>query len=376
MDKAGQENRKKVGLIVNPIAGIGGRVGLKGSDGAETVRKALDLGAVRRSPTRAIEMLKEFSPIKDEIDLFTCPLEMGEDEAKACAFAPVVLGSNTSGETTASDTRKAAREMVKLGVDLLLFVGGDGTARDIYEAVGDGLPVLGIPAGVKIHSSVYAVNPRRAAELVVQFLRGRAPLREMEVMDIDEHQFRKGRVSARLYGYLRIPFEQRLVQGAKAGSSSRGEPAKAIAEHIVDHMSDEAYYILGPGTTVKAIGDELGIDKTLLGVDVVYRRALVGKDLNEEQLLATVTGKKAKIIVTVIGGQGYIFGRGNQQISPQLIKEVGKDNIVVVSTQRKLVSLNGPLLVDTGDEALDRTLAGHVRVITGYNEESVWKVES
>ena len=367
--------KKKLGFIVNPLAGIGGRVGLKGSDGLDTVKKAFDLGAVPFSPARATEALREISSLKDEIDLITYPFEMGQDEARECGFDAVVLGSIVSGKTTAADTRKAAQEMAELGIDLLLFVGGDGTARDIYEAVGDKVPVLGIPAGVKIHSSVYAVNPRRAAELVKVFLGGRAPLREMEVMDIDEDQFRAGRVSARLYGYLSVPFERRLVQGAKAGSSGSSESAKAIAEHIVDRMRDDYYYILGPGTTVKAVGDELGIDKTLLGVDLVHRKQLVGKDLNERQLLKRIAGKKVKIVVTVIGGQGYVFGRGNQQISPRVIREVGKSNLIVVSTQSKLVSLNGPLLVDTGDYELDESLSGYIRVITGYNEESVWKVE-
>lgn len=367
--------KKKLGLIVNPIAGIGGRVGLKGSDGQDTVKRALELGAVPLAPTRAIEALKELSSMKDEIDLITYPFEMGEDEARECGFDATVVGSIVSGETTAADTKKAAQEMMELGVELLLFVGGDGTARDIYEAVGHRVSVLGIPAGVKIHSSVYAISPRRAAELVKEFLRGRAPLREMEVMDIDEGRFREGRVSARLYGYLRVPFEQRLVQGAKAASSGSRESTRAIAEYVVDRMRDDYYYILGPGTTVKAIGDELGIDKTLLGVDLVHRKQLLGKDLNEEQLLQLVTGKKAKIAVTVIGGQGYILGRGNQQISPRVIREVGKDNLIVVSTQGKLISLNGPLLVDTGDHELDKSLAGYIRVITGYNEESVWKVE-
>ena len=353
----------KLGLIVNPLAGIGGRVGLKGSDGQDTVEKAMALGAVPVAPTRAIEALRELSSLREKVDLLTYPSEMGEDEARESGFAPLVLGRIMPGNTTASDTRRAAREMAECKVDLLLFAGGDGTARDIYEAIGARVPVLGIPAGVKIHSSVYAVNPRRAAELVREFLKGRAPLREMEVMDIDEDLFREGRVSARFYGYMRVPFERRLVQGAKASSSGFAESPREIAKFVVDNMDKVHYYILGSGTTVKAIGDELGIDKTLLGVDLVYRKQLVGKDLNERQLLELVAGKKAKIVVTVIGGQGYIFGRGNQQISPRVIREVGEGNLIVVSTQSKLVSLNGPLLVDTGDYELDESLSGYIRVI-------------
>jgi predicted polyphosphate/ATP-dependent NAD kinase len=376
MDRSGSTKKWRVGFIVNPDAGIGGRVGLKGSDGRDTVRKALELGAARVSPDRASETLRGLARAKDRIELITYPGEMGEGEARRCGFDPIVIGSIVPGQTTAADTREAARMMAEAKVDLLMFAGGDGTARDIFEAVGDKIPVVGIPAGVKIHSSVFAINPRRAAELATEFLRGRARVQKMEVMDIDEDRFREGRVSARLYGYLSVPYERELVQGAKAGTSGSNESAKgAIAQYIADRMMDGYYYILGPGTTVHAIGEVLGIDKTLLGVDLVHQGDLVGKDLGEAQILELIAGKKARIVVTVIGGQGYIFGRGNQQISPRVIKEVGKENLIVVATQRKLLSLEGPLLVDTGDQELDSSLTGYVRVITGYNEESVWKVE-
>jgi predicted polyphosphate/ATP-dependent NAD kinase len=373
----GHDTHKKLGLIVNPLAGIGGKVGLKGSDGQLTVEKALELGATPESSRRAIEALQGLTPLKDQIQLYTYPAEMGEAEALTCGFTPIVLGEIDRGHTTAADTKKAAREMRMAGIDLILFVGGDGTARDIFEAIGDQYPALGIPAGVKIHSSVYAINPKRAAELIVEFLKGNATMRDMEVMDIDEELFRAGRVSARLYGYLKIPFVRRFVQGAKAGSASPSENLKSMAMAIVQLMEQEQlfYYVLGTGTTVKAVGDELGIDKTLLGVDVVFNKSLVGKDLNERQLLELLAGKPAKIVVTVIGGQGYIFGRGNQQLSPKVIRMVGKQNLIVVASQQKLLSLNGPLLVDTGDPDLDQTLTGYIRVITGYREETVWKIE-
>lgn len=373
MDKP--PGKKRVGLIINPLAGIGGRVGLKGSDGSDTVKRALELGAVPLAPERAIVALKEFSSLREEIELYSYPDEMGEDEARQSGFDPFVLGSIVSGNTTAADTKKAALEMTERGVDLLLFAGGDGTARDIYEATGERVPVLGIPAGVKIHSSVFAITPQRAGDLVKSFIKGRLPLHLMEVMDIDEELFRRGLVSARLRGYLNVPFERRLVQGAKSRGSSSIDKVWEIGRFIVDNMSDEYYYILGTGTTVKAIGDVLGIKKTLLGIDLVYRRKLVGEDLTEEQLLELISGKAVKLVVTVIGGQGYIFGRGNQQISPQVIRMVGKNNLIVVATQNKLVSLGRPLLVDTGERECDQYLSGYIRVITGYNEESVWKVE-
>lgn len=371
-----EKPKKILGFIVNPLAGIGGKVGLKGSDGVDTVKKAFELGAEIVSPRRASETLRALSADKDRFVLVTYPAEMGEQEAAAAGFQPVVLGQIQSGRTTAADTQHAAQEMKAYGVDLIIFVGGDGTARDIHKAIGADIPALGIPAGVKIHSSVYAVSPRRAADLIRAFLDDNAPTQMMEVMDIDEELFRQGRVSARLYGYLQVPFERRLIQGAKSPTISSGENLKKTAASVLEKMEDEdTYYLLGPGTTVKAVGDLLQIDKTLLGVDAVYRGKQVGKDLNEQQLLELIKGKKAKIVVTVIGGQGYIFGRGNQQISSRVIRAVGKQNIIIVAAKSKLISLDGPLLVDTGDPECDQYLSGFVRVVTGFNEETMWKVE-
>ena len=367
---------RRLGLIVNPIAGIGGRVGLKGSDGAEIQKKALELGAVPQSLNRAIQALERIKPV-DGLEIITYPGEMGENAASACGFEPTVIGSIKPGETTPEDTRNAAQEMLRLKVNLLLFAGGDGTARDIYSAIGEGIPVLGIPAGVKIHSAVFATNPLNAGDLAVLYLQGRVSnLREAEVMDIDEEAFRQGVVSAKLYGYLKIPFERRLVQNLKTPSSPGEQTAMAaIAADVASKMEDGWLHVIGPGTTTRAITSRLGLDKTLIGVDVVAEGKLVAADVNESQLLELLEGRKAKIVVTPIGGQGYIFGRGNQQISPQVIKRVGKENIIVVSTTGKIHSLRGrPLWVDTGDRAIDEMLSGHIRVVTGYNEQIVYKV--
>ena len=366
----------KLGLIVNPVAGIGGRVGLKGSDGVRIQKKALELGAVPQSLKRAIQALERIKPV-DDLEVITYPGEMGEDAARACGFEPEVIGSITPGETTPEDSRNAAREMLRLNVNLLLFAGGDGTARDIHSAVGERLPVLGIPAGVKIHSAVFGANPRGAGDLAALYLRGRVTsLREAEVMDIDEEAIRRGIVSARLYGYLKVPFQRRLLQGLKTPSNPGDQAAMAaIAADVVTKMEDGWLYIIGPGTTTRAIASRLGLDKTLIGVDVVAGGKLVAADVNESQLLGLLKGRKAKIIVTPIGGQGYIFGRGNQQISPEVIKKVGKDNIIFVSTTRKINSLGGrPLWVDTGDREVDRMLSDHIRVVTGYNEQIIYKV--
>ncbi len=370
---------KKLGLIVNPVAGMGGSVGLKGSDGEETLRRARELGAEASSPGRAVAALRRIARIRDEVEVITYPGEMGEDEAGKAGFEATVIGSIEPGKTTRQDTIRAAREMLELGVDLILFVGGDGTARDIYEAVDGEAPVLGVPAGVKIHSGVYATTPASAGNLAVRYLKGeQMSVQDAEVMDIDEEAFREGRVSARLYGYLKVPFEARLIQGSKEGGIAQEElTLDAIAKDIVEEMEEDVVYILGPGSTTKPIADRLGVEKTLLGVDLIQGGRLIASDVNEAQILRHIEGREARIIVTVIGGQGFVFGRGNQQISPQVIQRVGKENIIIVATPEKLASLRGrPLLVDTGDAEVDEMLSGYRRVVTGYARRVVQRVSA
>jgi predicted polyphosphate/ATP-dependent NAD kinase len=324
---------------------------------------------------RALEKLQPSPP--GEIELVTYPGEMGADAAHAAGLAPTVIGSIEPGHTTPVDTRQAAREMLARGVDLLLFAGGDGTARDIYAAVGDKLPVLGIPAGVKIHSAVYAANPGSAGELAGRYLQGQVTsLKESEVMDLDEDAFREGVVSARLYGYLRVPFQRRLVQSLKsANPASERATLEAIATHVIDRMEEDCLYIIGPGSTTRLIADLLGVDNTLLGVDVLLNRELIATDVGEAELLQRLDGRPARIVITLIGGQGYIFGRGNQQLSPEVIKRVGRENIIVISTPEKIYALDGrPLLVDTGDPAVDKMLSGYLKIVIGYNHTMVYKV--
>ncbi|MFN2226596.1 MAG: ATP-NAD kinase family protein, partial [Anaerolineae bacterium] len=356
----------------------GGRVGLKGSDGAEIQRQARALGAEPHAGERAAEALERLRRVEN-LTVVTYPGEMGEDAVRAAGFEPVVIGDIEPGATTAADTQEAARRMHERGVDLLLFAGGDGTARDVYEAVGLEQPALGIPAGVKIHSAVYATHPRSAGELAVLYLQGQvASLREAEVMDIDEEAFRAGALQARLYGYLMVPYRSSLVQSQKVPSRGEAAAQAAIAEDVAGKMEPGVLYIVGPGTTTRAIAQELGLDKTLLGVDVVLDGELAARDANEADLLALLdrhAGREARIVVTPIGGQGYLLGRGNQQLSPRVIRRVGRDNIMVVSTPDKLHALGSqPLLVDTGEREVDEMLSGYLMVITGYNERAVRRV--
>ena len=368
---------KKLGLIVNPIAGLGGAVGLKGTDGATTYRKALEMGAVPRAALRAVEALRELQRL-DELKVLTYPGRMGEDEAREVGLSPTVIGSVDATDTSADDTRHAAKKMAEHDVDLILFAGGDGTARDVCGVVGDGVVALGIPAGVKMYSGVYATTPLAAGRAAAQFLAGEVPHTRMgEVMDIDEEAFRHGDVQAQLYGYLRVPDDTSHVQATKSPShADEGEDILSIAGEVVDSMQDDTLYILGPGTTTKGIADVLGVKKTLLGVDVVLDGALIASDVTESKLIELLDGRRpAKIVVTAIGGQGHIFGRGNQQIGADVIRRVGKENIVVVATRRKLGSLGRrPLMVDTGSREIDRELSGYIMVTTGRAESAMVRV--
>ena len=371
---------KRLGVVVNPIAGLGGRVGLKGTDGAEVVERARRLGAVPEAPTRATEALRRIAPrLASDARLIAAPNEMGADEAAEAGFSPDAAGVPAAGATSADDTVRAAAEMADRGVDLLLFAGGDGTARDIHRAVGGKVPVLGIPAGVKMHSAVYATSPRAAADLTIEFFAQRVTdIREAEVMDIDEEAFRAGALSAKLYGYLRVPWEARLVQSAKDGRSfGDGAALAGIAADFAERLEAGVVYVLGPGTTVRAVAEEIGVEKTLLGVDLVLDGRLLAADVTEGDILETVGERPAKIVVTPIGGQGHIFGRGNQQISPEVIRRVGPDNVVVVATPEKLAGLrDSPLLIDTGDAELDTMLGGYAKVVTGYRTSTVRKVRA
>ncbi|MGD6933171.1 MAG: ATP-NAD kinase family protein [Candidatus Bathyarchaeia archaeon] len=368
---------KTIGFIVNPIAGMGGAVGLKGTDGKAILEKAIELGAKPIAAVRAEAFLNELAPLKGYIRLIVGAGDMGETEAKKQGYTYTVVGEKRQ-QTSSEDTKVIAQGMVDAKADLLVFCGGDGTTRDILKAVETKLPVLGVPTGVKMHSAVFAVNPRAAARVVFRFLNGELPLREAEVMDVDEQAFREGRLSAELFGYVLSPYEPHLIQVSKLASPTTEDEVRnqaAIAVYVIENMQPEMLYIFGPGTTTRTISDLLDQKKTLLGVDLFVNKKIVEKDVNEKQILQALNGKPAKIIVTLIGGQGFIFGRGNQQISPKVIRQVGLDNIVVVATASKVHNLKS-LKVDTGDPALDAEFrARRFMVLVDYSRWEELSVE-
>jgi len=370
--------RPRLGLIVNPLAGLGGSVALHGSDGLDV--EALALGAVPRATQRAAEALRVIGRDVPGIEILSFAGEMGAAAASAAGMAVTIVGMAASRPSSAADSRRAARDFLAAGVDLLVFAGGDGTACDLVDAIGTRVPVLGIPAGVKMHSGIFATTPGAAGRLAADFLRGGSgspPLRDADILDIDEAARRRGEVTARLQGVLRSPDHHRLRQNPKAGAIITAPEAVALlAAEIAQSVECDTLYFLGPGTTMLAVKRALGIDGTLLGVDAQRNGRAIGFDLTEREMLTLVEGgARARLIVSPLGGQGFVFGRGNQQLSAAVLRRLGRDGIVLVSTMSKLLALGGAgLLVDTGDANLDRELAGWHRVVVGANQTTFYRI--
>lgn len=366
---------KKIGLIVNPIAGMGGSVGLKGTNG-DVYKKAMKMGAMPVTPIRVNQLLSNIENKKD-ILFFVAPGKMGENYVKNTVFTYEVIG-NIGEDTSAEDTKRIAKLMIEREIDLLVFCGGDGTARDIFDAIGLEKPVVAIPSGVKMFSSVFALNPIAAAEIIDKFLKETLETLDQEILDINEESFRKGVLDSRLYGYLKVPKVQNLIQPAKDSSKvgrTSEENKYEIAQHIIEDMENDTLYLLGPGTTVRAITDQLKISKTLLGIDAIYSNELVGRDLNERGILELLNKfKKAEIILTPIGGQGFILGRGNKQFTPKILKIIGKKNIKIIATEEKMKGLKC-LRVDTGDIEIDKNFKGFTKVIIGFKQELVMEIK-
>ncbi|MBR1671982.1 MAG: ATP-NAD kinase family protein [Fretibacterium sp.] len=374
----------KVGFLVNPIAGMGGGVALKGTDGAETLRRARELGAVPRAFERAALALEAASPLSPDVTFLACGGGMGAELLRKWGLPFEVVYTPPFPDTSSEDTRRAVWAMRGAGAALLLFAGGDGTARDVCAALEGGaagertsLPVIGVPAGVKIHSAVYGITPRRSGQLLRKFMAGQVrDYTQAEVMDIDEEAFREGRVDARLYGYLTVPRDRSCLQDRKSGGMPVDSYDRtAIGAWVAKEMRPGRLYLVGSGSTTQAVMDALRLSGTLLGVDAVKDRRLMGSDLTERQLLELVEPGNTTLIVTATGGQGHLLGRGNQQLSPAVLRAVGPGNIMVIATPEKLNGLFlRPLRVDTGDAELDRALCGYAAVVTGWSRRQMHRV--
>ncbi|MFA0811782.1 ATP-NAD kinase family protein [Microbulbifer epialgicus] len=372
---------KKLGLIINPWAGVGGPAGLKGSDGAETVAQALAAGIEPQSHKRAAIALEALASFREQLELLCFAGDMGADTARALGFSVNEVGTADSSPSTPADTEKAAKAIRDAGADLIVFIGGDGTARNMVNALGENFPVLGIPAGVKMHSACFAISPKAGGEVLRRLMSGQlVDLCEREVRDIDEQSFRQGRVSTRYYGELLVPQEGHFLQAVKNAGREVEELAVAdIAAEIVEELDPGTLYIVGPGSTTLAIMNELGCKGTLLGVDLLIDSALQQADVGAPQIEAAIAAHQGpiKILLTAIGGQGHLIGRGNQQFSAKVLREVGRDNLMVVATKTKITQLGGrPLLVDSGEPELDREWSGFIRVVTGYRDAILYPLSN
>jgi predicted polyphosphate/ATP-dependent NAD kinase len=385
-----------LGLIVNPVAGMGGPAGLAGSDGADVQRAAVARGTSASAAERAALALQR---LPERTPLLTVAAAMGEDCASAAGMearvvytprrdpqdvAPDAGGSGHGNAflvpTTAADTTAAVRALVRAGATLVLFAGGDGTARDVAAGLAGSplVPALGIPAGVKMYSPVFAVSPRAAGMLADAWQHGGLPTTEREVLDVDEAAMRRGRVEPQLFGTMRVPYRAGRTQARKSATPvSEHAAVIGAARGAAAEIRPGVRYLLGPGGTMTELARALGVDKTPLGVDVLLDGQIVRQNASESELLDEIRRGPTKAIVSIIGGQGFLLGRGNQQLSARVLRALGVDPLLVVAPESKLIALRGrPLLVDTGDPSTDATLVGFVRVITGPASSSLYPVHA
>jgi len=367
----------RVALIINPFAGIGGPLALKGSDGM--AEKALAMGATQNAENRVVQALTEHLDSWEHIHWISVAGSMGGNLLNRLNLPWTALEYQAINPTTAEDTKNIAMLILAQNADVLLFAGGDGTARDICSVVGDKLPVLGIPAGVKIHSSVYAVTPHAAGEVLNLMCHGKlVDVRSQEVRDIDEEAFRNNQVKARYFGEMKVPDEGQFIQHTKMGGVESEELVlNDIADYIIDNMEPDVVYLIGSGKTTATIMDNLGLVNTLLGIDAIQNKQVIANDLDEKAILSLLEDHEVFAILSVIGGQGHVLGRGNQQLSPAVVRKLGQQRIQVISTKSKLSNLDGrPLILDSGDADLDQQLSGHWEVLTGYNDRVLYPVKT
>jgi len=362
---------------------MGGRVGLKGTD--NVLAQAKKLGAKPIASQKAGEMLKEFlaDPQPHDIHWFTCARDMGNTELEKYGIkAKEIIYNPRAKTTTAEDTKKACQKFMEYQVDILVFCGGDGTVRDIFSVIDKKIPLLGIPSGVKMHSGVFGINTSATAKMLREFINKRLTIGDAEIMDLDEDLYRKDKWKVRLFGLAKGIVEPTYIQVGKASYESVSDDA--VKDELADHIKDElekyrdSLFLFGPGGTVDYIAKKLIIEHTLLGIDAIYQKQLVAKDVNEQQILALLKKyPKVKVILSPIGAQGFILGRGNLQLSPAVIKKIGIENIIVVATPSKL--MHTPVLrVDTGDKELDRlfTTQEYLMVVIGYRLSRVVKIQT
>jgi len=371
----------RLAFLVNPIAGLGGRVGLKGTDGVAD--EAIRRGATPTASAKAEEMLRALAAMPESkvFAWLTCGGPMGEEVLRRAGVAAEVV-LPCSPPTTAEDTRKACREFLARKVDLIVFVGGDGTARDIASVVGQSVPIVGVPAGVKMHSAVFGLHPSSVAAILADFVDGTTATVDAEVLDLDEEKYRQGEWVVRLYHTAKTLHEPTLIQTGKMMFEELPDvdARDAIAEHVTEEIEEnpETLFLLGPGGTLDHVKRKLGIRGSLLGIDAVKGKKLVAANLDEAEIQKLLERHStAKLVLSPIGAQGFLIGRGNLELSPAVIRRVGIGNLIVVATPDKLRH-TPELRVDTGDPELDKEFVAreYLFVVQGYREMKVHPIRS
>ena len=376
----------KIGLVINPWAGVGGSVALKGSDGTDIRNEALKRGAQPKANLKTQLALRSFFETSigapNKLDWYTAPRDMGEDALLVVGGTHLNLHispETNTRQTEAKDTKDVVRWFIQQDVDVILFAGGDGTARDICEVNQTQIPVLGIPAGVKIHSGVFAVTPHAAGEVLSGLINGSiTELRSEEVRDIDEVAFRNGKVKSKHFGDMNVPIAGEYIQHVKVGGIESDELVLSdIADWIQESMEPNVCYFIGSGKTTATLMEHLKLPNTLLGVDAVLNGQVIESDCTEQVLLQLLSLHRCCAVLSIIGGQGHIFGRGNAQFSPEVLTNLRREHIWFISSKGKLSSLEGrPLMVDTTDGLVNQYWSGLVTVITGYNDQVIYPVAS
>ena len=364
----------KIGFLVNPIAGLGGKRAWKGTDDIEQAWDFFEQGE-EYSFERVQQAFKSI-PSQLPLHLYYCDDPMGAAILADFDINKEVVYSPEVNRTSAEDTKNACKIFFEKNVDLVLFVGGDGTARDVTSIIGEKIPVLGIPSGVKMFSGCFLYRPQDLGEFLDEMVHGETVLVPEDVMDVNEDLFRENKVQAKLYGQLMVPQKLGLIQGGKVSSSvSSPDVYSSISLELKEEKNLlEDFVVLGTGSTVYHVMKELDIEKTLLGVDFLSEGKIIAQDVDEESLFQLTKGKHIKILLTPIGGQGFLLGRGNQQISSRVLKNAISFEFLVVSTESKLDTIE-KLEIDL-DEQVDipDIRYNYIRVLTGYHQYTMKEI--
>ena len=370
------KRQMRLGLIVNPYAGIGGAAGLKGSDGEGIRLQALTFDSALKAPKRLAQMLMLLTQEDHYIHWFTAKGVMGGDYLSA--FTQVTTLLTVSEETTALDTQKLAKALLLEKIDLIIFVGGDGTARDIVDVVGLKVPVLGLPSGVKMQSGVFAISPKACAQVILGLLsQAMISVFEADVRDIDEAGLRQNKVLSRYFGSMMVPDEPRYIQRVKQGGI---EIASLVLDDIADYLTELMHegrpMLIGPGKTLDYFMSTITLPNTLVGFDFIISGKLVAADVTSKHIAQLVLDyPEIQLLLSPTGQQGVLIGRGNQQLTPAILEKIEKKNWHIVLTKSKLKALEKrPLLVDSGDELVDIKLSGLYPVITGFDDKVLYPV--